>query len=460
MAREPLDWLGLLEAQRLKQLPKLKEYSQYFEGEQPIKYMAAALEAEFGERITELVINWPELGVEAYETRLNVEGFRLPNEGKTDKDLWRIWQVNNLDEESSEAHLESLINGRSFAIVGENEDDPKTPLITVEHPTQVAAYRDPRSRRVMWGLKRWTDDEDPSYPVENAALYGLNETYYYVLQNGTWEEVDVIEHRRGMCSVVPLMNRKRMLDSLGKSEFKSIIPIANAANKMATDMMVSSEFHAMPRRWVVGMSEDDWKDQDGNSVSNWSKVAGRVWAADRLPSEVQMGQFQEADLANFHNSIKLLAQLTAQMLALPPHYMQFTGENPASADAIRSSEAQLVTRAERKQRTFGGGWEQVMRVARRIATGNDDPDMRQLETVWRNAATPTVAQKADAAVKLYNAGIVPLRQTREDMGYTDTQIDLMQDEDAKALESNPLNVFARQQEAQGAAGGAELQEAV
>jgi hypothetical protein len=459
VAREPLDWLGLLEAQRLRQLKPLKELSLYFEGEQPIKYMAAALEAEFGERMTQLVINWPELGVEAYETRLDVEGFRLPGKGKADKDLWRIWQVNDLDEESSQTHLEALINGRAFAIVGENEEDPKTPLITVEHPTQVVTYQDPRTRRVMWGLKRWTDDEDPTYPVENAALYGLNETYYYVMRDGKWEDADVVAHNRGVCSVVPLMNRKRMLDSLGKSEFKSIIPVANAANKMATDMMVSAEFHAMPRRWVVGMSEEDWADQDGNPVSNWSKVAGRIWAADRNPSEVQMGQFQEADLANFHSSIKLLSQLAAQMLALPPHYMQFTGDNPASADAIRSSESQLVKRAERKQRTFGGGWEQVMRIAKRIATGKDDPDMRQLETIWRNAATPTVAQKADAAVKLFTAGIVPLRQTREDMGYTDTQITLMEDEDAKALESDPMTVFARQQEAVSAAGRAELQEA-
>lgn len=444
MAREPLDWVGLLEAQRLKQLPDIELMSLYFEGEQPLKYMAAALEAEFGDRLTSLVINWPALAVEAYENRLDIEGFRLPGQGKADEDLWRFWQVNDLDEESSQGHLEALINGRSFAIVGENEDDPKTPIITVEHPSQVVAYRDPRTRRILWGLKRWTDDEDPAYPVENAALYGLDATYYYRMDNGKWTETRVDDHGRGMNSVVQLQNRPRLLDPLGTSEFKNIIPIANAANKMATDMMVSAEFHAMPRRWVVGMDENDWKDQDGNPISNWSKVAGRVWAADRLPTEVQMGQFQEADLANFHNSIKLLSQLVTQMLGLPPHYTGFTGDNPASADAIRSSEAQLVKRCERKQRVLGGAWEQVMRVARRIATGEDDPRMRQLETIWRDASTPTVAQKADAAVKLHTAGIVPLRQTREDMGYTDTQITLMEDEDEKARQRNPVEQIARQ----------------
>lgn len=444
MAREPLDWVGLLEAHRLKQLPKLKLMSLYFEGEQPLKYMAAALEEEFGARLTSLVINWPALAVEAYENRLDVEGFRLPGQGKSDEDLQRIWQVNDLDEESSQGHLESLINGRSFAIVGENEEDPQNPIITVEHPSQVVAYRDPRTRRILWGLKRWTEDENPTQLVEHAALYGLNETYYYVMDGGEWTEVDVDDHNRNMNSVVQLPNRPRMLDPLGSSEFKNIIPLANAVNKMATDMMISSEFHAMPRRWVVGMNEDDWQDQSGNSVSNWDKVAGRIWAADRLPSEVQMGQFQEADLANFHNSIKLLAQLATQLLGLPPHYTGFTGDNPASADAIRSSEAQLVKRCERKQRIFGGAWEQVMRVARRIATGEDDPRMRQLETIWRDASTPTVAQKADAAVKLFSAGIVPLRQTRQDMGYTDTQITLMESEDEKARQQDPVGQIARQ----------------
>jgi hypothetical protein len=444
VAREPLDWLGLLEAQRIKQLPKLKLLSLYYEGEQPLKYMAAALEEEFGERLTALVINWPQMAVQAYENRLDVEGFRLPGQGKADEDLWRMWQVNSLDEESSLAHLEALINGRSYVIVGENEDDPENPIISVEHPTQVTTYRDPRTRKVLWGLKRWTDDEDPAHPVENAALYSPDATYYYVMESGAWKVTDTDNHGRGMNPVVPLLNRPRILDPLGTSLFKPIIPIANAANKMATDMMVSGEFHAMPRRWVVGMDEDDWKDQDGNPVSNWSKVAGRVWAADRLPSEVQMGQFAEADLSNFHSSIKLLAQVAVQLLGLPPHYNGFTSENPASADAIRSSEAQMVKGAERMQRTFGGSWEQSMRNSRRIATGKDDPRMRQLETIWRDASTPTVAQRADASVKKYTAGIVPLRQTREDLGYTDTQITLMEREDAKARRQNPVDQIARQ----------------
>src|SRR5690606_41785343 len=128
------------------------------------------------------------------------------------------------------------------------------------------------------------------------------------------------------------------------------------------------------------------------------------------------------------------------------------------AAASRWETAQQVNRCEGNKAIVGRAWEQVMRIAARIAGVEGAQDLRLLETVWRNPATPTVAQKADAAVKLYTAGISTLEQTREDVGYTPAQRQNMADQDREAIEANPLAVFARQQEAVGAAGRAGLQE--
>lgn len=412
---------------------------QYYEGVQPLQYMVPALQEELGDRITQLVINWPRLGVDAYETRLDVEGFRMPGAAAADDELWRVWQANGLDEVSQQAHLEALIMGRSYVIVGVNELDNTTPLITVEHPLQVITEQDPRTRQVTAGVKVWTDLEE----VRHATLYTPTQDIRFV-EDGEWTQQEVVGHGRGMCSVVPMVNRPRMLNPLGTSELADVIPIANAANKLATDMMISAEFHAMPRRAWFGMTEDDFTDEQGNALGVWSRVAGREWAtALRKGAEADVEQFPEAELSNFHNSLKLLAQVACQVLALPPHYMQFAGSNPASADAIRSSESQLVKRVERKQRAFGGSWEQVMRLASLVAGQGENPELLRLETIWRDASTPTVAQKADAAVKLYSQGISTLRQTREDVGYTDTQIKLMEDQDAEALANDPVGALAR-----------------
>lgn len=448
----PVELVDRMSAELERACGEINKHSRYYEGQQPLRYMAPQLEQELGPQITQLVLNWPRLGVDAYESRLDVEGFRVAGEARGSEELWRIWQANDLDEVSQQAHLEALITGRSFVIVGPGEDRA-TPLITVEHPSQVAVRRDPGTRQVTAAIKRWTDDDD----VVNTTLYLPDETRYYRQPKSKLELVRRVGHGWGVVPVVPIVNRPRMLCPDGVSELVDVIPIADAANKMATDMMVAAEFHAMPRRAWFGMSEEDFTDEHGNPISVWSRIAGREWATERTQDEAGVVQFAEADLRNFHESIKVLAQLASQILALPPHYMGFATANPPSADAIRSAEAQLVKRCERKQSVFGGSWEQVMRIAARIAGVEGGQDLRLLETVWRNPATPTVAQKADAAVKLYAAGISTLEQTREDVGYTPAQRQIMADQDRDALEANPLSVFARQQEAVNAAGRAELQ---
>lgn len=437
--RDPVNLVEYLSGQLAAEHRKLQRLSLYYEGEQPLQYMAPALRDELGDRITQLVINWPRMGVDAYENRLDLEGFRFPGQAAADDRLWGIWQANDLDEVSQQAHLESLILGRSYAIVGPNEDEQEVPIITVEHPTQVITEHDPRTRRVQAGLKRWTDDED----VLHATLYQPDADTFFVYRDGKWVEDNKTNHRRGFCSVVPLVNRPRMLQPRGTSELADVVPIADAANKMATDMMISGEFHAMPRRAWFGLSEEDFTDEKGNPIPVWERQAGREWATEHTKDEASVVQFAEADLANFHNTIKMLAQVASQMLALPPHYMQFAGTNPASADAIRSSEAQLVKRVERKQRVLGGSWEQVMRIASTIAGFEVGGDLRRLEAVWRDASTPTVAQKADASVKLFQVGISTLRQAREDVGYTDTQIKLMEQQDAEAVANDPVAQIGR-----------------
>lgn len=414
------------------QARETRKWMAYYDGRQPLSYLAPELASELDDRIRSVIINWPELVVDALEERLDVEGFRLPGADRGDSQLWEWWQANDLDVESGPGHVEALAAGRSFVIVGAGEGD--YPIITVESSEQVTVDVDPRTRQVTAALKQWCDGDssgDPQY----ATVYLPDRTEFYVRQGvtGAWEpaaESDV--HNLGVVPVVPLVNRGRAMNQLGRSELESVVPLSDAACKIATDMMVGAEFHALPRRWAVGMTEDDFKDPEGRPISRWSKIAGRLWTAE--DPQASFGQFPAAELTNFHNTINALAALVASISGLPPHYLGHSGDNPASADAIRSAETRLVKRAERRQRAFGGSWERVMRIAYLIQNGDVPSEMRRLETVWRDASTPTVAQAADAAVKLNQAGIVSKRQTREDLGYTDAQITRMEAEDAQAVD--------------------------
>jgi hypothetical protein len=428
------DALSRLDKKLALEIPDLDRNDRYFEGEQPLKYMAKAMEDEIGDRVYQLIINILRFGAEAYENRLDIEGFRYRGQSSSDEELWRIWQSNGLVEQSQQAHLDSIALKRTYAIVGSGDEEDDDPIVTVESPFQVFAERDPRTRRVSAAIKRWEEGEGTE-KLQRATLYLPNSTESFAFyKKAWWSTGPADEHELGRVPVVPLVNNPRILRPDGRSEFVDVIGIADALNKMATDMMVSGEYHAMPRRWATALSADDFVDKDGNPIGVWSRDAGRLWATES--KETKFGQFTETDLKVFHESMKLLIQIGSQLLALPPHYTSFVGENPTSADAIRSSETQLVKRVERKHTYLGGAWEDVQRLVLRIKTGKWDPEAQLLETVWRDPSTPTVAQQADAVVKKVQSGIIPIEQAREDLGYTQEQRDRMLEMDARA-KSNP-----------------------
>lgn len=450
MERTELEWLKHLTQCHDREKPELKLLDSYYEGEQPLSYLAPELQAEMDERIRQVVVNWPQLVVDSLEERLDVEGFRFPEEAEADEELWRIWQANRLDARSHQGHLDALAIRRAYVIVGAREDDPATPLITVESAMDVFAEHDPRTGALAAAVKRWRVEYEGESPTDYATLYLPDSTTWWVKDKfGTWNldpEYERDDHELGEVPVVPLANRARLKKPGGVSELKSVIPLSDAACKIATDMMVSAEYHATPRRVAFGFGEEDFQDQSGRPVSAFSRIIGRVWATEKSRGTGEDGadvvQFPEAQLKNFHDTLNQLARLVASLAGLPPHFLGYSSENPASADAIRSSESRLVKRAERRQREWGEAWEQVMRLALRIRDGEWDPRVLSLETIWRDASTPTIAQKADAAVKLHTAKIVPLRQTREDMGYTQAQIKRMEEQDEAAASSAMARILA------------------
>lgn len=421
-------WLDRLIKAHDSDLPELRRLDLYYEGKQTLSYMAPELMRELNQRLRQLVINWPRLVVDALEERLDVEGFRFSENAEADSELWGIWQANDLDEESQLGHVDALALRRSFVIVGANEDDPANPLITVESPLEVYAERDPRTREVVAAVKRWQEDVPNAEPIKHATLYQPGLTTWYIKRKGQWiPDPDIEPDQTDLDDppVVPLVNRARVRDRGGVSELADVIPVSDALCKIATDMMVSAEYHAIPRRWAAGMTEEDFVSPDGRKTSTLTARIGGLWLAEN--PETKFGQFQEADLGNFHKTIDALARVVSGLTGLPPHFLGYVGGEPISADAIRASEARLVKRAERRQRAFGGSWERVMRLAMQIRDGGVPNDAARLETIWRDPSTPTLAQTADAVVKLHAEGLLPDEMAWEMMRFSQTQIARMID---------------------------------
>jgi hypothetical protein len=428
----PEDWLKRLIHQHDRDLPELQLMDSYYEGTQPLSYLAPEIQAELNDRLRQLIINWPQLIVDALDERLDVEGFRYADSETTEADLWSVWQANELDAGSQQAHVDALALKRAYVIVGANEEDEATPVVTAESALEVFAERDPRTRQVVAAIKRWDEPAaDGAAPTKMATLYLPSMRCTFERVKGVWDEKDRDEHNLGRVLVVPMANRQSLRHPDGTSELRAVIPISDAANKIASDMMVSAEYHAMPRRWATGLSREDFADEDGRPLGAMSALAGRMWANESR--DVQFGQFPEAQLTNFHETINLLARLVSALTGLPPAFLGLATDQPPSADAIRAGEARLVKRAERRQRAFGEAWESIMRLVLLVRDGRVDPRTRSLETVWRDPATPTFAQMADATTKLFAAGLLPKEVAWERLGFSAVEIRRMRAMDEEAL---------------------------
>ncbi|CUW31780.1 phage portal protein [Streptomyces reticuli] len=398
------DELGLLTALRTDLLShrfRLELLDAYFNGEQIVRDLGISIPPQL--KTLHTVIGWPRIGVEALEQRLDLEAFRWAD-GSDATNLEEIAESNDLYDEASLAHLDALTYGREYVAVGSGEDgDP--PLITFESPLDMTMFWDARLRLATAALRESVEDG-----LRIVTLYLPDQTVYAAEADGGWEVFDRDVHNLGVVPVLRMANRQRTADRVGKSEITpEVMSITDAACRRLMGIEVQAEFFGAPQRYILGASESAFQDAEGNAKSAWETYIGRVLALERdedgnVPT---VGAFTAHDPSGQTKIIDLYARIMATQLGLPPHMLGYTSDNPASADAIRSSEAMLVKKAERRIRRFSATHRDAMRLALWFRDGEPPPKERRIECVWRNPATPTIAAQTDAAVKMVQAGILP-----------------------------------------------------
>ncbi|MET7795650.1 phage portal protein [Streptomyces decoyicus] len=409
------DELALIQVLRQDMLSdrwRLQLRDAYFNGEQLVRDLGISIPPQLKGLHT--VIGWPRIGVESLEERLDLEALRWAD-GSDSSDLQEIVDANDLLDESSLAHLDALTYGREYLAVGSGDcgTDDCPPLISIESPLDMTLMWDARLRMGTAALRECAagDLYDAGGDDRMLVLYLPDQTIHAVpTTSGGWEVVDRDIHQLGVVPVVRMANRQRTADRVGKSEITpDVMSITDAACRRLMGIEVASEFFGAPQRYILGASESAFQDAEGNAKSAWETYIGRVLALERdedgnVPT---VGQFSAHDPSGQTKIIDLYARIMASQFGLPPHMLGYTTDNPASADAIRSTEAKLVKRAERRSRRFGAAWQQALRLALWVRDGEPPDKTRRIECVWRNPATPTVAAQADATVKLVQAGIIP-----------------------------------------------------
>ncbi|OBB18554.1 hypothetical protein A5761_08710 [Mycolicibacterium setense] len=413
--------------QRLNEpVARYADLDRYYQGKQPLAFLSPEAKVALGNRFGIMSSNVPRLAVTALAERLRITGFSDPS-------IWPDWIRCNLDQLAGVAHREALLLGDSYVIVW--ADKLGRPQVTVESANQVAVLCDPGSRETYAAIKRW---EDTNLKTTEAVMYlrdrivRLRAEQQGAVANG-FKTVDEFPNPLGVVPVVNLRNTDRIIGDWGGSEIDDLKPLVDALNKSLADMMVTSEYVGRPRRWATGieLTEEPVLDDNGDPVLDddgqpmMTEVNPIPEGHRAMISEsdaAKFGQLQSADLGGYEASVRVILGQIMAVSTLPAHYVGVFTDNPASADALRAAEASLTARAEARQATFGRAWEQVARLMIAVRDGSDPNQIDDIRVHWADAATRSVAQEADAVVKLYQAGLLPQSYALGKLGYSDDEI--------------------------------------
>lgn len=383
----------------------------YYHGTQPLSFLSNEAREALDNRFGRMATNIPRLAVTAMAERLRITGFLT--EGRKDTEIWSDWVNNDLDQLAGVAHREALTLGASYVLVWSRPDG--RPQITIESAKQVAVERDPATRAITAAVKRWstkTTTEAVLYEADTITRYRSNTTG---ATTTGFHAIDTIKNPLGRPPVVALTNGDRILED-GVSEIDDLMPLVDALNKILADMMVTSEYVGRPRRWAAGIEVEE--DENGNPVNPYPEGNRMMLSED---AETRFGQLDPADLSGYEAAVRILLGQIMAVSALPSHYVGVFTNTPPSADALRAAEASLTARVESRQSQFGRGWEDVARLATAVRTGRD-PESINVRVQWAEAATRSVAQEADAIVKLHGAGLLPASVALRRLGYTDDEL--------------------------------------
>lgn len=436
-------WISRLYKQLVTRREEVQFFEDYYSGNHPLPWVAPQARDEFRRIVQMTRSNYMGLVVDATAERLAIEGFRFGDDATADKDTWRIFQANNLDSDSDMAWLEALIAKVSYFHVAPNAADASTPHIWVEHASQAIVEHTPGSNRRhrAASLKVWDDDWTQQIhatlqlDADGGRIYKFKAQRLRsggAPQSPQWVEREVAGEQPngqrmnplGVVSMVEVPNNPRLLDG-GVSELYDLTDIQDRVNKTLFDRLQTQEFGVDPQKWAKAFPDED---DDGNpNVVEFGK--NRMITTNI--AETGFGNFAVAPLDPYNLAKREDVKDIASRSRTPAQYLLGEMSN-VNGETLKASESGLISKVRQRQRPFGEAAEETMRIARRAAGLKSEGDVR-METMWRDPQYRTEGELTDAVVKRVQAGLSSLRQGREDVGYSATQIERMEAEDLEQM---------------------------
>jgi hypothetical protein len=457
---------------------------EYFRGKQALRFASEKWSEYNAARYRDFSDNWCAPVANSPNERLRLDGFRLdddPARSDTERKLWDTWTANEMEAQSSQGWLSSIITGRSYVLVwGTGEDEP---VSTWERADQVTIGYDPEQpNRPTVALKTWHDGT-----LEYATLYTADqvwkwqrqytdrkpatgamppraEQFFYTTSglaiplgdNSGWQprqpagdDTWPIGNPLGVVPVVEMPNRP-MLGAEPLSDISGTMAMQDAINLLWAYLFAAADFASMPARVVMGQDPPKIPvlDDTGQVVGERA-VPLKKLAEDRIlwltGENAKVGQWDAAKLDVFTTTIETAVTHIAAQTRTPPHYLVLgKGLVNVNAEGMKTAETGLVMKVKEMQLFLAPP---VRGVFERYALVSGDAALakqaRRGALQWKDAENHSEAQLVDALVKLQTIGF-PFAWLAERYGLSQTELERVLDMRKTEKADDPLAALVRQ----------------
>jgi len=427
-AREAVRMLDRLYARLVRRRPEFDERNEYFRGEQPLKFATEEWKKANASRYKDFSDNWSGTVASAEAERITHTGIKLDEAeyGKAAKELWEYWRLNEMEMQSSQGFLASLVTSRTFVLVWGNPDDDE-PEITWETGAQAEIEYDwynPRKRKA--GIKTWVDEEkeyanlytrehlwkfERPHPSKKDDHESQADQMQVVAGEGGWQVREVagepwpLPNPMGEVPLVEMPNRP-ILGGDPISEIAGTMSMQDAINLIWAYLFLAADYASMDARIITGTEPPmiPILDDNGQLVGQKPVPMQEIYEkriAFFKGDNVKAQSFPKAALGGFLEVIDQgVAHISAQTRTPPTYLITKQGMSNVNAEGLKASEIGLVKKTLEFQTFISPALREVYRL---IALAKGDTKLAQaarLATVrWSNPEIRSEAQLADMLVK-------------------------------------------------------------
>lgn len=384
--------------------PDLELDLAYYLGEQVVKHLRMAVPKEL--EFLRTVLGWGAVAVDPIVERLAIDGFRLPGGTDVDETLTAQWDGDGMDAAQGMLFTDALTMRRGYLMVGARAGGGAR--MTVESPLNVAVDYAPDGVTVRSALAMYTENGK-----QRATLMRPFSTLILEQdEEKAWQLVERENHRLEVVPVERVANRPLTHARDGRSEISGPMrSIIDSTARTLLGLVVAGEIYAAPRWAILGASESDFVDANGNPKSAWATYITRILGLERDEegNVPEIHQFNAYDPSAFTKIIEMNAsQFAGMAAALPQDLGLYTQGNPTSSEALEVGEARRNRRARSRQREFGVPIVRAMQHAIRFQNNGALPaEYERIELDWMPLLEPTINSVSDGLAKQVDSGMIP-----------------------------------------------------